>query len=103
MLKNIKAAFEHFSNVVVSDFDPLGDEEKLEIFYQDLKQHSLFLNHFEAFARYESGDKNIETIIEIENSFSDYITGNSKESKEVKIKNQSIFQNPLILLSLSFI
>ncbi|MCX8489536.1 MAG: hypothetical protein ORN54_00535, partial [Cyclobacteriaceae bacterium] len=31
-VKNIKAAFEHFSNVVVSDFDPLGDEGKLEIY-----------------------------------------------------------------------
>ena len=28
-VKNIKSAFEHFSNVLVSDFDPLGDEEKL--------------------------------------------------------------------------
>ncbi|MCG6188945.1 DEAD/DEAH box helicase family protein [Maribellus maritimus] len=91
-VENIKAAFEHFSNVVVSDFDPLGDEEKLDIFYQDLKQHSLFLNHFEAFTKYESGDKNIETIIELENSFSDYITGNPKESKELKSKINQYFR-----------
>jgi type I restriction enzyme R subunit len=32
-VRNIKIAFEHFSNVVVSDFDPIGDEVRLEIFY----------------------------------------------------------------------
>jgi type I restriction enzyme R subunit len=91
-VKNIRSAFEHFSNVVVSDFDPLGDEEKLDIFYRDLKKHNLFLGHFEAFVKYEQGDKNIDTIIELENSFANYITGNSKESKELKTKINQYFK-----------
>jgi hypothetical protein len=35
-VENIKEAFAHFSNVVVSDFDPLGDEDKLIDSYKDL-------------------------------------------------------------------
>ena len=35
-VKNIKQAFEHFSNVVVSDFDPLGQEEMLKEIFKEL-------------------------------------------------------------------
>lgn len=91
-VKNIKSAFEHFSNVVVSDFDPLGDEEKLEIFYKDLRLQSLFIKHFEAFKEYTQGSKNIETILEIENDFAGFITVNPKEAKELKRKINHYFK-----------
>jgi hypothetical protein len=38
-VQNIKDAFEHFSDVVVSDFDPFGDKRILEeVLYGDLKK-----------------------------------------------------------------
>ena len=46
-VQNIKVAFEHFSNVVVSDFDPIGDESRLEVFYTDLVKHEIYFNHFD--------------------------------------------------------
>jgi len=91
-VKNIKAAFEHFSNVVVSDFDPLGDEEKLNIFYKDLKQHDVYLQNFNSFKEYEEGNKNINIIINLENNFADFITRNPKGAKELKTKINQYFK-----------
>lgn len=83
-VKNIKAAFEHFSNVVVSDFDPLGDEGKLEIYYKDLKEHSLLVSQYSNFVKYHQGTKDINLILEMQNTFSDYIRKNKVDAKKLK-------------------
>ena len=83
-VKNIKDAFVHFSNIVVSDFDPLGDEEKLEIYYGQLRAHSLADRFFEGYVKYESGDKNIQLILGMEDGFAEYIKKQPKEAKELK-------------------
>lgn len=84
-VKNIKLAFEHFSNVVVSDFDPLGDEEKLEIYWKDLKGNKLFINHFKSFQVYNNSDTpDINIILAIDNDFTKFITSEKKDAKQLK-------------------
>jgi type I restriction enzyme R subunit len=83
-VKNIKAAFEHFSNVVVSDFDPLGDEGKLEIYYKELKEHTLLVSQYPNYLKYHQGTKDINLILEMQNTFSDYIRKNKVDAKKLK-------------------
>ena len=83
-VKNIKVAFEHFSNVVVSDFDPLGDEGKLEIYYKELKEHSLLVSQYPNFIKYHRGTKDVNLILEMQNAFSDYIRKNKPDAKKLK-------------------
>lgn len=83
-VKNIKQAFEHFSNVVVSDFNPLGDEEKLEIYQKELKENDLFIKHFKAFQEYNTTNDDINIIMSIDNDFTKFITAEKKEAKKLK-------------------
>ncbi len=91
-VKNIKAAFEHFSNVVVSDFDPLGDESKLEIYYKELKEHPLLTAHFPNFLKYHQEPKDINLILEMQNAFSDYIRKSKADAKKLKSTINSYFK-----------
>lgn len=91
-VKNIKAAFERFSNVVVSDFDPLGDEAKLEIYYDELKQSEIYTAHFDKFVKYEKDELEFLTIMEIENGFAGFIHNNKKEAGELKNKINNYFK-----------
>jgi type I restriction enzyme R subunit len=83
-VKNIKQAFEHFSNVVVSDFDPLGDEERLDIYLKELKDHDLFKTHFKAFQEYNTTNDDINLILAIDNDFTRFIMSSKKEAKKLK-------------------
>ncbi len=84
-VKNIKEAFGHFSNVVVSDFDPLNDEEKLVAYYKELKKHTLYKQLFDDFKKYQkASDKDIDIIMNLENQFENYIVNHKKEAKELK-------------------
>lgn len=83
-VKNIKSAFEHFSNVVVSDFDPLGDEVRLDDHFKELKTHSIYTTHFTTFSNYKQGKEQVQAIINMENSFADFITANKAEAKQLK-------------------
>lgn len=83
-VKNIKDSFEHFSNVVVSDFDPLGDEGKLEIYYKELKEHPLLVEQYKNFLKYHNEIKDVNLILDIQNSFSDYIRKHKTEAKKLK-------------------
>ena len=91
-VRNIKIAFEHFSNVVVSDFDPIGDEGKLEIIYTDLVKHEVFIKHFEPFNRYKKGDFNVSIIMDMEDGIADFINSKPKEAKGLKSKISHYFQ-----------
>lgn len=91
-VKNIKEAFEHFSNVVVSDFDPLGDEGKLEIYYQELKEHSLLVQYYRSFLKYHKDKNDITPILEMQNAFSDYIRKSKAEAKKLKSTINNYFK-----------
>lgn len=91
-VKNIKAAFEHFSNVVVSDFDPLGDEEKLGLYFDGLKDHVLYSAQFKDFKKYQQGNEDISIVLKIEDAFERYITNNPKEAKQLKKSIGSYFK-----------
>lgn len=91
-VNNIKKAFEHFSNVVVSDFDPLGDEAKLEVLYKELIAHKLYNNHFANFKFYQEGNKDISIILDMESAFEIYINENVKEAKHLKQSIGSYFK-----------
>ena len=91
-VNNIKKAFEHFSNMVVSDFDPLGDEKRMQDIYQDLKDHSLYKVNFTTFeTEYLANNPDIKTRLEIENAFHQYITQNPDDAKALKKKIAKYF------------
>jgi type I restriction enzyme R subunit len=92
-IKNIKVAFEHFSNVVVSDFDPLGDEGKLEIYYKELKEHPLLVSQYSNFVKYyQDTTKNISLILELQIAFIDYIKKNKDDAKKLKSTINNYFK-----------
>lgn len=91
-VKNIKAAFEHFSNVVVSDFDPLGDEEKLAILYKDLNNHAIFKAHFPKFKAHHTSTPDISIIVGIEDALDEYIRNQKEEAKKIKEKVLGYFK-----------
>lgn len=91
-VKNIKTAFEHFSNVVVSDFDPLGDEEKLVDLFKELKTHSIFKTNFPSFKTYHTSNSDVSLIISIEDAMDDYIRNSKEEAKKLKEKILAYFK-----------
>lgn len=91
-VKNIKEAFEHFSNVVVSDFDPLGDEERLVEIFKELKAEDLFKRHFANFKSYKEGKLEVQTIVDLENDLDTFFRNNEKEAKAIKSKILKYFK-----------
>jgi type I restriction enzyme R subunit len=91
-VKNIKQAFEHFSNVVVSDFNPLEDEAKLENFYKEMRTDELYLKHIFAFTNHQNGNKDVDSIIAMENDFVDFIQKNKKEAAKLKATVNNYFR-----------
>ena len=69
---------------MVSDFDPLGDEGKLEIYYKEIKEHSLLVSQYPNFIKYQQGLKDVNFILEIQNAFSDYIRNAKADAKKLK-------------------
>lgn len=90
---NIKAAFEHFSDVVVSDFDPLSELKVLELLYKELRLSNIYLEYFDYFLGL-CGDKKADPnlYMNLENSFSKYINANPEKSKELKLKINHYFR-----------
>ena len=95
-VQNIQKAFAHFSNVVVSDFNPLGDEEKLGVNYHELINNPLYINNINAYKTYLSGDqygnRDINIILNLENVFTSYIRSNQEEVKLLKSKINQYFK-----------
>ena len=94
-VSNLKKAFEHFSNVVVSDFDPINDEVKMDMIYNELKQHRLFTQYFKDFVKYEKNTnehKDIHFILDLQNNFSQFIKNSIQEAKEIKTKINQYFK-----------
>ena len=84
-VNNIKQAFEHFSNVVVSDFDPLGQEELLQEIYKNLNQEDIFKTHFKLFKAYQLGDKkDISAILNFESAVTQLVRKQPEDAKKLK-------------------
>jgi len=91
-VRNIKQAFEKFSNVVVSDFDPLGSEQQLALHYDDLRQHPLYAAHFAPYLAYEQHPGNITPIQDMEQGFVSFIKKEPEAAKKLKRKIGKYFR-----------
>lgn len=90
--KNINQAFAHYSNVVVSEFSPLNDEETLLNLYKQLKKNELFVAQFKLFKQYSTEYTAKSKMLEIETSFREYIKHNFEQAKELKTSVNSYFR-----------
>jgi len=93
-VQNIKDAFEHFSNVVVSDFDPFGDKKVLDLLFVELKKSDTFDKFFKVFmAIYDDKTKrdNPESYLDFESSLNKYIDANPKRTADAKAKAAQYF------------
>ena len=84
-INNIKTAFEHFSDVVVSDFDPFNELKLFEELYERLVNNEIYKNHFKFYSEKIFGPElNIQEVLKLEDKFSKYIKGNPQRSKQLK-------------------
>jgi len=91
-IQNIKDAFEHFSNVVVSDFDPFSDKRILEILFSELKKSDTYKNFFSIFLTLTNNEENNpESYLDLESSIEKHITDNSKATADTKAKAAQYF------------
>jgi type I restriction enzyme R subunit len=92
-ITNIHQAFEHFSNVVASDFDPLAKEEGMKVFYEQLTAHRLYENHFEEFVHANSKEPiDLKELQKIESVFTLYIEREPEEAEVLKKRINRYFR-----------
>lgn len=93
-VQNIKDAFEHFSDVVVSDFDPFSDKKVLDVLLVDLRKSDTFDKFFRVFMEiYKDSDKrdNPESFLDFESSLKKYIDANPQRTADTKAKAGQYF------------
>ncbi len=93
-VQNIKDAFEHFSDVVVSDFDPFGDKKILDMLFIEMKKSETFDKFFSVFAAiYKDKAKRNEedSYIDFEKSLKKYIAANPSHTEDTKAKAAQYF------------
>lgn len=93
-VQNIKDAFEHFSDVVVSDFDPFGDKKVLDVLLTELKKSDTYDKFFAAFmAIYKDAVKREEpeSYLDFESSLKKYIDANPQRTADTKAKAAQYF------------
>lgn len=93
-VQNIKDAFEYFSNVVVSDFDPFGDKKVLDLLFIELKKSDTFDKFFMVFmAIYDDKTKrdDPESYLDFESSLKKYIDANPRRTADTKAKAAQYF------------
>lgn len=93
-VQNIKDAFEHFSDVVVSDYDPFSDKRVLDILFVDLNKSDVFEKFFEKFTSiYKDKTKrdDPESYLGFESSLEKHINANPKRTAETKAKSAQYF------------
>lgn len=88
-VQNIKEAFQHFSNVVISDFDPFSEKNILELLYNYLKEFAVFTSFFPLFEKQSGSD--INEHLDLENKIENYITQNVDLSYDIKAKASQYF------------
>ena len=102
-IQNIKDAFEHFSDMVVSDFDPFSDKKILDILFVELKKTNIYSEFFnELISIYKDLLKSNkpECYLDFESSIKKYIVANSKHTADIKAKASQYFK---ILNSIEFV
>ena len=93
-VQNIKDAFEQFSDVVVSDFDPFGDKKVLEILLTELKKSDTYDKFFKVFMSiYKDPVKREqpESYLDFESSLKKYIDANPLRTADTKVKAAQYF------------
>lgn len=93
-VQNIKDAFEHFSDVVVSDFDPFGDKKVLEVLLTELKKSDTYDKFFAEFMGiYKDAAKRDEpeSFLDFESSLKKYIDTNLQRTADTKAKASQYF------------
>lgn len=93
-VQNIKDAFEHFSDVVVSDFDPFSDKKVLDILLVELKKSDTYNNFFAVFLKiYNDTTKRDEpeSFLDFESSLKKYIDANPQRTADIKAKAAQYF------------
>jgi type I restriction enzyme R subunit len=93
-VQNIKDAFEHFSDVVVSDFDPFSDKRVLDILLIELKKSAVYERFFSVFIEiYKDKEKrdNHESFLDLENDIEKHIEANPKTTADTKAKAAQYF------------
>lgn len=93
-VQNIKDAFEHFSDVVVSDFDPFGDKKILDILLVELKKSDTFEKFSATFMGiYKDPIKRDDPVsyLDFESSLEKYIDANPKHTADTKAKAAQYF------------
>lgn len=93
-VQNIKDAFEHFSDVVVSDFDPFSDKRVLEILFNELKKSDVYGQFFNVFLRIFNDSakrNNPASYFDLESSIEKYINANPKHNADTKAKTAQYF------------
>jgi type I restriction enzyme, R subunit len=93
-VQNIKEAFEHFSDVVVSDFDPFSDKRVLEILFTELKKSDVygqFFNDFFSLVNNQAKCHDPESYLDLESRIEKYINANADCTADVKAKAAQYF------------
>lgn len=93
-VQNIKDAFEHFSDVVVSDFDPFGDKKVLDVLLTELKKSDTYDKFFTVFMGiYKDAAKRDEpeSYLDFESSLKKYIDANPQRTADTKAKGSQYF------------
>lgn len=93
-VQNIKDAFEHFSDIVVSDFDPFGDKKVLAILLIELKKSDAYNKFFAVFTAIHNNTtkrNDPESYLDFESSLKKYIDANPQRTADTKAKAAQYF------------
>lgn len=93
-IQNIKDAFEHFSDVVVSDFDPFSDKKVLDILLAELKKSDTYDKFFGVFMeifRDAAKRDESENYSDFDRSLKKYIDANPQRTADTKAKASQYF------------
>lgn len=93
-VQNLKDAFEHFSDVVISDFDPFSDQRVLDILFTELKKSDIYVEFFMAFLTLFKDDANRtnpEKYLDLESSIEKYIRANPNRTADTNAKAAQYF------------